>query len=98
MQKRRLRSSLNNSEINSFVNDSNNDVNRLHVEGGAKADRRMTDKTMLNTPNMEKRQLGNREDHKSVSSEEDKDASPQVIFVNPKHTKMSNLIFNSRML
>lgn len=79
------------------MNDSNNDVNRLNVDDGSKPGRKMTDKTMLNTPNMEKRQLGDRENHKSVSSEEDKDASPQVGFSAPKHTKMPNLIFNSRM-
>lgn len=72
-----MRRSLNNSEVNNFVNDSEDDAPVDH-EGPRKA-RKLTDNTMQQTPNMEKRDLEPPEN--SVSSEESKENIENASFV-----------------
>jgi len=62
---KKLRESLNNSDINNFASGSQEDSN---LRNGAA--RKLTDKTMQQTPNLEKRDLEGC--NRSVSSEEEK--------------------------
>ena len=70
-----MRRSLNDSEINNLVNDSESNA-PVEQEGPRKV-RKLTDKTMQQTPNMEKRSLDGAEN--SVSSEESKENIENVI-------------------